>query len=119
MLLNTPIERFLEAMAASLDGPAAEGKDWTINLVLSDTRETYVLWVEHAVLHFRKGAPARGANATLTLPKDFFVRMMAGSVGLSDAIQSDAVQVTGSTVELLRFLSLIDKPKGTFPIVTR
>ena len=119
MLLNTPIERFLEAMAASLDGPAAEGKDWTINLVLSDTRETYVLWIEHAVLHFRKGAPARGANATLTLPKDFFVRMMAGSVGLSDAIRSDAVQVTGSTVELLRFLSLIDKPKGAFPIVTR
>ena len=119
MLLNTPIERFLEAMAASLDGPAAEGNDWTINLVLSDARETYVLWIEHAVLHFRKGAPARDANATLTLTKDFFVSMMAGSVGLKDAVMSDAVQVNGSTVELLRFLSLFEKAKGAFPIVTR
>ncbi len=119
MLLNTPMERFLEAMAAGLDGAAADGKDWTINLVLSDTRETYVLWIQNAVLHFRKGSPARDANATLTLTRDFFVRMMAGSVGLKDAVQSDAVQVTGSTVDLLRFLSLIDKPSGTFPVVTR
>ncbi len=119
MLLNTPIERFLEAMAASLDGPAAEGKDWTINLVLSDARETYVLWIENAVLHFRKGARVRDANATLTLTKPFFIRMMAGSVGLKDAVMSDDVQVSGSTVELVRFLSLIDKGTGAFPIVTR
>ncbi len=45
--------------------------------------------------------------------------MMAGSVGLKDALQSEEVQVTGSTVDLLRFLSLIDKATGAFPIVTR
>ena len=119
MLRHTPIDRYLEAMAASLDGPAAEGKDWTINLVLSDTRDTYVLWLENAVLHFRKGAAAPGAKATLTLTKDFFIRMMAGSVGLKDAVMSDDVHVVGSTVDLLRFLSLFDKAAGTFPIVTR
>ena len=35
MLTQTPVERFLEAMAAGLDGPAAEGKDLKMNLVLS------------------------------------------------------------------------------------
>ncbi|MFN8669900.1 MAG: alkyl sulfatase dimerization domain-containing protein [Gemmatimonadaceae bacterium] len=119
LLLRTPIDRFLEAMAARLDAEEAEGRDVTVNLALSDTRERYVLWIEHAVLHFRKGDAAPDAVATLTLTRDFFVRMMAGAVGLKDAVMSDDVRVTGSTVELLRFLSLFDKPAGAFPIVTR
>ncbi len=38
MLYETPVERFLEAMAAGLDGPAAEGKNLKVNLVLTDLR---------------------------------------------------------------------------------
>ena len=84
MLSQTPIERFLEAMAAGLDGPAAEGKDWKINLVLSDTKESFVLWIENAVLHHKKSEPAADANATLTLTKPIFIRMMAGTAGFTE-----------------------------------
>jgi alkyl sulfatase BDS1-like metallo-beta-lactamase superfamily hydrolase len=118
VLAQTPIERFLEAMAASLDGPAAEGKDLKINLVLTDTKESFVLWLENAVLHFRS-APADGsANATLTLTKAIFVKMIAGTAGVKDTLLSDDLKVGGSTVDLVRFFSLIDKAAGTFPIVT-
>lgn len=119
MLSQTPIERFLEAMAASLNGPAAEGKDLKINLVLTDTKESYVLWIENAVLHHRRAEAAADANATLTLTKTFFVRMMAGTAGAKDMLTSDEIKVTGSKIDLARFLSLIDKAPGTFPIVTR
>lgn len=119
MLAQTPIERFLEAMAAGLNGPAAEGKDFKINLVLTDTQESYVLWIENAVLHFRRAEPATDANATLTLTKTFFVRMMAGTAGAKDMLMSDDVKVSGSKIDLARFLGLIDKAPGTFPIVTR
>ena len=118
MLLQTPTERFLEAMAASLDGPAAEGKDWKLNLVLTDTKETYVLWIENAVLHHREGPPAGDANATLTLPKDLLVRMLAGTAGVKDTVFGDALKVDGSRVDLVRFLLLIEKAPGTFAIVT-
>ena len=74
MLSQTPIERFLEAMAAGLDGPAAEDKNLRVNLVLSDTKESFVLWIENAVLHYKKSEPATGANATLTLTKGFFIK---------------------------------------------
>ena len=116
---QTPIERFLEAMAAGLNGPAAEGKDLKINLVLTDTRESFVLWIENAVLHFRKTAPAADANATLTLTKDIFVRMAAGTAGIKDTLLSDELTVDGSRIDLLRFFTLIDKAPGTFQIVTR
>lgn len=119
MLLQTPVERFLEAMAGSLNGPDADGKNLKINLVLTDLKETYVLWIENAVLHFKRGEAAPDANATLALTKDIFVKMIAGTAGIKDALLSDELKVTGSKIDLARFFGLIDKAPGTFPIVTR
>jgi alkyl sulfatase BDS1-like metallo-beta-lactamase superfamily hydrolase len=119
MLAQTPVERFLEAMAAGLDGPAAEGKDLKVNLVLSDTKETFVLWIENAVLHWKKAGPATDANATLTLTKGIFIKMMAGTAGIKDTLLSDDLKVSGSKIDLVRFFTLIDKAPGTFAIVTK
>ena len=119
LLKQTPVERFLEAMAGGLDGPAAEGKDLKINLVLTDLKQSYVLWIENSVLHFRAGDPAKDANATLTLTKDIFVKMIAGTAGIKDTLMSDDLKVGGSKIDLVRFFSLIEKAPGVFPIVTR
>ena len=119
LLRHTPVERFLEAMAGGLNGPAAEGKDLKINLVLSDQNQSYVLWIENAVLHHRAGAPAADANATLTLTKDIFVKMIAGTAGIKDTLLSDDLKIDGSKIDLVRFFSLMDKAPGLFPIVTR
>ena len=118
LLLQTPMERFLEAMAASLDGPAADGKNYRINLVLSDQNESYALWVENAVLHFKRGQHPE-ANATLTLTKPLFVKIIAGSAGIQDTLLSDDLKVSGSKVDLVRFFGLIEKAAGTFGIVSR
>ena len=114
---RAPIERFLEAMAASLDGPAAAGLDLKVNLVFSDLGTSYVLWIENAVLHFRKAAPAADANATLTLTKPFFLRMVTGSAGAAAMLTSDETDIEGSTIDLGRFFGLIQKAPGNFAIV--
>ncbi len=119
MLGQTPIERFLEAMAAGLDGPAAEGKDIKVNLALSDTHESFVLWIENAVLHFRKAAPAPDASATLTLTKAIFIKVMAGTASVRDALLSDELKVSGNRTDLVRFFTLIDQAPGNFAIVTK
>ncbi|MDM4765411.1 alkyl sulfatase dimerization domain-containing protein [Pelomonas sp. SE-A7] len=118
-LMQTPLERFFEAMAAGLDGPAAEGKNLKINLVFSDRKESYQLWIENAVLHHRKAEPAADANATLTLTHPIFIKMMAGTAGAKDTLMSDELKTSGSRIDLVRFFSLIDKAPGTFQIVTR
>ncbi len=118
LLLQTPTERFLEAMAASLDDPAAADKNLKINLVLTDQKESYVLWLENAVLHFKRGTAA-DAHATLLLTKPLFVKMIAGTAGVKDTLLSDELQVKGSKIDLVRFFGLIDKAAGVFPVVTR
>lgn len=119
LMKQTPTERFLEAMAASLDGPAADGKNWTFNLVLTDTNESFVLWIENAVLHYRKGPTAANANATLTVTKDLFVQLLGGTAGLKETLTSDDLKVDGSKVDLVRFLGLLEKAPGNFAIVAR
>ncbi|MGZ5185114.1 MAG: alkyl/aryl-sulfatase [Caldimonas sp.] len=119
MLEHTPIERFLERMAASLNGPRAEGVKLTVNLVFSDLGESWVMRVDNAVLHFEKAAPAKDANATLTLTRAFFLKMMTGGSGAKDLLLSDQTKIEGSRIDLGRFFALIDKAPGTFPIVTR
>ena len=116
LLAHTPVERFLDAMAAALDGPAAAGKDLKINLVLTDTRQSHVLWIENAVLHHRAAPPADDADATLALTHVMFVRLVAGAAGAKDLLLSDDVKVTGSRVDLGRFFALLDKAPGTFAI---
>jgi alkyl sulfatase BDS1-like metallo-beta-lactamase superfamily hydrolase len=119
MLQHTPIERFLEAMAASLNGPKAAGLNLKINLIFSDLGESYVLQIENAVLHFRQAPEASDANASLTLTKAFFLRMMTGSAGAKDLLLSDQTRIEGSRIDLGRFFSLLDKAPGNFPLVTR
>lgn len=119
MLQYTPIERFLERMAASIDGAKAAESNLKINLAFSDLGENYVLHLENGVLHHRKAPRDAGANATLTLTKPFFLQMMTGQAGAKDLLMSDQTKIDGSTIDLAKFFALIEKAPGTFPIVTR
>ncbi len=118
LLEHTPIERFLEAMAGALNGPDAEGQDLKINLSFSDLAVNYVLHIHNAVLHFRKAPPAADANASLTLTKPIFLKMVTGTAGIKDTLFNDALTVSGSTLDLVRFFRLIDKAPGNFAIVS-
>ena len=119
MLAFTPVERFLEAMAGALNGPRAEGVNLKVNLVLSDAGESHVLDIANAVLHHHRAPPAPDANATLTLTKPMFLKLMTGTAGVKDTLLSDDLAIAGSRIDLLRFFALFDKATGVFPIVTR
>jgi alkyl sulfatase BDS1-like metallo-beta-lactamase superfamily hydrolase len=119
LLQHTPIERVLEAMATRLNAPKAGSIELKINLVFSDLKANFVLQVENGVLHVRNSPPAQDANATLTLTKAFFLRMVTGDVGATDLLLPDQSRIEGSRIDLGRFFALLDKTPGNFPIVTR
>ncbi len=117
MLRQVPIARFLDLVAASINGEEADGKYLLINFVFPDRNESHVLEVENAVLHHRQQPPAENANATLTISHSLFLKLMTGSVKLSDLIGSDDISIDGSKIDLARFFALIDKPNERFNIV--
>jgi alkyl sulfatase BDS1-like metallo-beta-lactamase superfamily hydrolase len=118
LLANTPVERFLDSMTVRLDGPKADGKRMRFNFVFTDVGETHVLELDNAVLHHHRGEPVADADATVRLTRDLLIRLGIGEAGLKEVVMSDALEVEGSRLKLLSFLSLLDKPDGRFPIVT-
>jgi len=119
LLARTPVERFLERMAASIDGPAAGDLDLTINLVLTDRGESHVLRLRHGVLRHRAAPEDPSADATLRLTHAVFLDMMTGQAGAGALLTSDEVTIEGSTIDLGRFFRLVEKPPGNFPILSR
>jgi alkyl sulfatase BDS1-like metallo-beta-lactamase superfamily hydrolase len=118
LMRRVPLARFFESMATRIVGPDAEGRDTVVNFVFTDLDETYVLHLENAVLHHRRGEADPEADATVRLTQDFFLRLALRQLGLREAIFSDDLDVEGSRLELLRFFSLVEAPDPDFPIVT-
>ena len=115
---QTPVSNFLDAMSVRLNGSKAEGKNLKINLVFTDIRESYVLHVENAVLHHKIAPPDPEANATLNITHKMFLNMATNTTGIKEFVFSDDIEIEGSKLDLIRFFTLLDKPKGKFNIVT-
>jgi alkyl sulfatase BDS1-like metallo-beta-lactamase superfamily hydrolase len=118
LLKRTPPALFFDSMAVRLDGPAAADKTMVLNVVFTDLKESHVLTLKNAVLRHRAGPPDTQADVTLEITHDLFVRMLAGQAGLKETLFSDQLKVSGSRLDLLPFLVLLDRPKGDFNMVT-
>jgi alkyl sulfatase BDS1-like metallo-beta-lactamase superfamily hydrolase len=118
LLRQTPIERFLEAMAARVDGSAADGKELTVNIVLTDVGESFVLTLENAVLHHSRRAPEPDANATIRITRELLLRLLTGGGSMRELVFSDELDIDGSRLDLLAFLSLFEAPSPQFAVVT-
>ncbi|MCP5170230.1 MAG: MBL fold metallo-hydrolase [Hahellaceae bacterium] len=118
VLQQTPVENFFDSMAVRLDGPAAEGKHLTVKISFTDLNQCYLLTLENAVLHHQPVPADTQADATLKLTHPLFVDMLIGKAGLKETLFSDDLEIDGSVLDLISFFSLLDKPDGTFDIVT-
>jgi alkyl sulfatase BDS1-like metallo-beta-lactamase superfamily hydrolase len=119
LIRNTPVEQFLQVVASNINGPKAEDLNLTFNLHLTDTNTNYVLWIENAVLHFKKAPETRSASFTLSLTQEELFSILTGQTTMQHVMLKQTVGLKGSKVDLFKFLSLLDKPNNLFPIVTR
>jgi alkyl sulfatase BDS1-like metallo-beta-lactamase superfamily hydrolase len=117
LLLHLPLDVFFASFAARLDGPAAEGKTTRINMIFTDVNESWVLWLENAVLHAKRHDADPAAAATIKLTRPMLVRLITNQVALSELVTSSDLDVDGSRLELLGFLRLLDRPGEPFAIV--
>ncbi len=117
LLRAIPLHKFFESMAARLNGPKAEGKQMSVNFIFPDRGEGYHLWLENAVLHSEPYTDQM-ADATLKLTHELFLRMAIGQAGIKETLFGDELEVEGSKIDMVRFMSLFDKPDGRFAIVT-
>ena len=118
ILRRIPISGFLDAMAVRLDAEKVEGDELVFNFVFTDLGETHIVEVKNSVLNHREGEPEPGADATIRLTRDFWLKLVTGTAGAGDLILSDEFEVDGSRIALLSFLAGLDAGNSNFAIVT-
>lgn len=118
LLNQTAPEQFMQMFQVALNGPDAEDVTLNIRFNFRDVGEQYTVMVENSVLTYRKGEAGKTPDATLTLTRPMLVKLVTKQVGIKEVLTSPDIRVGGSTLDLIKFFSLLDKPDLVFPIVT-
>ena len=118
ILAFTPVPMFLDSMSVRLDSEKADGEHLNIALHFTDIGEKHLVTVNNSVMHHRQVEGDVAADATLNLTFDLFLDIAIGQASIKDLLLGDVLSVDGSSLDLINFVSLIEKPTGTFNIVT-
>lgn len=118
ILRETPVERVMELLATMINGPEAADSELILNFNLTDLNRNFVLRLENAVLHHREQPLADDASVTINIGHDFLLDIMVGDVDVSTLLTTDDLDIDGSRVDLVKFLSLLQSTDGAFAIVT-
>lgn len=112
-----PREKFFASMAARLDPEKIDGKNTKVVFTFTDLGESYTLWLSNNVLHHKEGKDD-DADAEMALTHGLFLKMVTGQAGLKDTLFGDELEINGSRLKLLGLMTAIEKPDGTFALVT-
>jgi alkyl sulfatase BDS1-like metallo-beta-lactamase superfamily hydrolase len=118
VLMKTSVDKFFDSMAVRLIAEKAADKKLTVKIHFTDLNQSYLLMLNNSVLRHKQVEEQTDADATLNLTRDLFVKIIIGEAGLKETLFSDELSIDGSTLDLISFFSLMDKPTGTFNIVT-
>lgn len=118
ILESIPLDMFFTAMATRLNAVDAGEFEVVLNFLFEDSGQTFVIEVSNGVMRHYERPAREGADATVNLTRDFWLRLIQQEAGLMDMITSSDFRVSGDRAALLRFFSLLEQPEPAFEIVT-
>lgn len=118
VLKEAPSEYFMDAISVNLDGPSADGVNLVLNFTFLERNENFVITIENSVFHYKKASPDPSASASIKISRALFLTLITQKRDVGESLFGDNIQVEGKKLDLIKFLSLMKKPKGHFNIVT-
>jgi alkyl sulfatase BDS1-like metallo-beta-lactamase superfamily hydrolase len=120
-ILNViPLQQFFAAMASRIDGIRAAERDRTFGFYFREPDGSVEVWtvsLSNGVMRYSEGPPDVEADATVTVTRAFWLRMMAGEAGLADLLSSREFSIDGDRIALLGFFGLMEDGDPAFAVV--
>lgn len=108
MLLNMPVDDFLNFFSIKLNGTKAEDKSFTFNVNFTDLKTNYLITVGNSVVNYKEGQQAVNPDATLNVDKVTFYLISLGLADLDKMAAAGKITVTGKQEKFKELLSLLD-----------
>ncbi|MEH6525878.1 MAG: alkyl sulfatase dimerization domain-containing protein [Sneathiella sp.] len=110
MLADFPIAQFMQAMRVSLDSDKAADVDTVIGFEFTDTGETFGIHVRKGIAEVTTGFP-ENLDASLKTDSLVWKEILAKRRNPAVAFASGDVDINGSIIDMLAFLSLFAPPE--------
>lgn len=110
IITNMPLETFYNYLAVRLDGDKAKGKRYTFNLIFPDIKTEMSVYLENEVLFNRMGYLAEEPDATITMNKSIFNKIITKQTsGLKMAMSGD-LKIEGNKKAYQDFQDMVSAP---------
>jgi alkyl sulfatase BDS1-like metallo-beta-lactamase superfamily hydrolase len=117
MLHAMTLDLVFDHLGTRVNGPRAGAGQILINWHFADTTESAASTLSHGALTAVIGKDAAKADATVTMPRAVFERVVLGQRSMADAIQVGDATVEGNASLVTQLFGLFDDFDAAFPIV--
>jgi alkyl sulfatase BDS1-like metallo-beta-lactamase superfamily hydrolase len=116
IIVRLTLEQLFDSLAIRIDGPRAWGERIVLNWTVDSER--YAMRLENAVLSYLPDKQDPEADASITIARSAFNRVLLGEATPQDLLASGDLQIDGDAMKLATLLGLLDEPDPNFAIVT-
>ncbi|MEQ9528995.1 MAG: alkyl sulfatase C-terminal domain-containing protein, partial [Parvibaculaceae bacterium] len=117
VLSATTTAMLLDVAAVRVNPAKAEGRNFMVNLRLTDRNEKHLVTVENGVLIHEEGIEDKDAGATVTMTRADLVMTLLAGFPVADFIEKGSIRIEGDAALYETLTSLIEAPKPNFNIV--
>ncbi|EHA1125830.1 alkyl/aryl-sulfatase [Vibrio navarrensis] len=110
-------ELFLDYLGVRLNGDKAAGTDYTINFVLPDVNEKFLVELENAHLNNLKGLQSDAPDMTLTINRAELNKVLMGKTTITQLAKEGRAQIDGNAQALTDIASMMDSFEFWFNII--
>jgi len=118
IIRNLGLETYLDYLAVRLNHPKAAGKVITLNFVMPDVDEKFVMYIENGVMNYTMGVQGDKADATVTINRTVLDDINLGQTTLNQAITDGMVAIDGNAEQFGNFVAMLDRFEFWYNIVT-
>ncbi|MEP5265132.1 MAG: alkyl sulfatase dimerization domain-containing protein, partial [Nitratireductor sp.] len=113
--MTTPM--LLDIAAVRVNPAKAEGKNFMVNIRLTDRDEKHLVTVENGVLIHEEAQEDASAGATVTMTRAELVMTLLAGFPVADFLANGGIKAEGDTALYEALTGLIEAPKPNFNIV--
>lgn len=117
MVVAMDTELFLDYLGVRLNGDKAAGVDYTINFVLPDVNEKFLVELENAHLNNLKGIQSDKPDMTLTLNRSELNQVLMGKTTIQQLTKEGKATIEGNAKALTDIAGMLDNFEFWFNII--
>jgi alkyl sulfatase BDS1-like metallo-beta-lactamase superfamily hydrolase len=110
-------EQYFDFLGVRLNAGKAEGKTMVLNWNFTDSKQQFVMTLEHSALTYVTGKQAANADATVTLARGTLNAVTLQQTTFPDAVKAGLVKIDGDGRKLDDLLAMLDTFKVMFEVV--